>query len=627
MNGKEKLFENFPPVSTREWMDRITADLKGADFYKKLVWKTSEGIELMPFYRLEDIESLKYIDSLPGEFPYIRGKKYKNNRWKIRQNLKVTDYPAANMKARSILAKGADSLGFYLSDPGSICEKNIETLLKDICVHETEINFLSDGKAKELAEYFIAYLKKTDADPEKISGAVEADPLSRLMLNGTLCIPVEKGFDYLADVAKLVSPLPKFRAIHLNASNFGNAGADIVQELAFSLSMGAEYISQLGERGITYDKAASTIRFSFGIGSEYFPEIAKLRAARLLWSVIVNGFTKGNKDSAPMEIHCVTTRWNKTVYDPYVNILRTQTEAMSAILGGTDSLTVEPFDIIFRTPDEFSERIARNQQLILREESYFDKVADPASGSYYVENLTNLLADKAWKLFLEIEEIGGFLESLKKGYIQGKIRESAGIRKSDVAKRRIIFLGTSLYPVQDESLPRGAEPDILFMNKKPAEDIVVEPVNLFRGPEIFEKLRFSVEKCPRQPVVFLFTTGNHVMRKARAQFSLNFFSCAGYHVIDNHGFETTGEGVKEALESHADIVVICSSDEEYETIVPEIIVHLKDKAIVVVAGNPPCMDVLKAKGIEHFISVRSDVIETLTGFNKLLGINDDFSKQ
>jgi methylmalonyl-CoA mutase len=627
MTRREKLFGQFPPVSTREWLDKITADLKNADFNKKLVWKTSEGIEVMPFYRQEDIINLKYIDSLPGEFPYLRGRKIENNNWKIRQNIIVTDYSTANKKALEILAKGIDSVGFYISDPGTISEKNIETLFKDICVQETEINFLSDGKAKEIVQFFLTYLKKIGADPQKISGAVEADPLSRLMLNGTLCIPVEKGFDYLAEVAKLISPLERFRAIHLNASNFGNAGADIVQELAFGLSMGAEYISQLGQRGITTDKAAPAIRFSFGIGSGYFQEIAKLRAARLLWSVIVNGFTNGNKDAAGMEMHCVTTRWNKTVYDPYVNILRTQTEAMSAILGGTDSLTIEPFDIVFRKPDEFSERIARNQQLILREESYFDKVADPSAGSYYIENLTSLIAEKAWKLFIEIETDGGFLESLRKGQIQGKIKESAGMRKTDVAGRKIIFLGISLYPVQDESLPKGAEPARLFMQNNPAQDIIVEPVKIFRGPEIFEKLRLSVEKHSGKPVVFLFTIGNHVMRRARAQFSLNFFSCAGYHIIDNHGFETTGEGVKEALESGADIVVICSSDEEYETIAPEIFRQLKNKTIVIVAGNPPCIDVLKSQGIEHFISVRSDVIETLLHFNKLLGIKNDLSEQ
>ncbi|OFY68409.1 MAG: methylmalonyl-CoA mutase small subunit [Bacteroidetes bacterium RBG_13_43_22] len=621
MSTREKLFEQFPPVSTKEWMDKITTDLKGADFNRKLVWTTIEGLQVMPFYRQEDIENLKYIDSLPGEFPYMRGNRVQNNNWEIRQSITVTDYSAANRKAREILMKGIDSLGFFIADPATISEKNVDLLLRDICTEAVELNFLSDGKAKEIVELFMCYLEKSNADLNIIHGAVETDPLGRLMLNGTLCIPVEKGFDYLADVAKLVSPLPGFRAIHLNASNFGNAGADIVQELAFGLSMGTEYISQLCMRGMKPDEAASKIRFSFGIGSSYFQEIAKLRAARLIWSVIINGFHPDGINSVRMEIHCVTSRWNKTVYDPYVNILRTQTEAMSAILGGTDSLTVEPFDIIFREPDEFSERIARNQQLILREESYFNKVADPAAGSYYIENLTSLIADSTWKLFLETEANGGFLESLKKGFIQGKIKESADKRKAEIAKRKLTFLGTNLYPVQDEILPEGADPGKLIMDKYPVQEMVVEPVKLFRGPEVFEKLRLSVEKAVRKPVVFIFTTGNHVMRKARAQFSLNFFGCSGYHIIDNPGFETIEEGIREANDLKADIVVLCSSDEEYETIAPEVFRKLKDKTIFVIAGNPPCIDDLKAKGIEHFISVRSDVIETLRLFNSHLGIN------
>jgi methylmalonyl-CoA mutase len=495
MSRKEKLFEEFPPVSTREWMDKITSDLKGADFNKKLVWKTNEGFDVMPFYRQEDIENLKYIDSLPGEFPYLRGKRTENNTWKIRQNINVTVFGAANRKALDILMKGIDSPGFYIADPETITRENITVLLKDICPETIELNFLSDGKAKELAGFLLEYFDRTNADIQNISGAVEADPLSRLMLNGTLCIPVEKGLDYLADVAKMLLKLPQFRAIHLNASNFGNAGAGIVQELAFGLAMGAEYVAQLSDRDIKPGDAASKIRFSFGTGSGYFQEIAKLRAARLLWSAIMNSFLPGMTEPAKMEIHSVTGRWNKTVYDPYVNILRTQTEAMSAILGGTDSLTVEPFDIVFRQPDEFSERVARNQQLILREESFFDKVADPAAGSYYVENLTALIAEGTWKLFLEVEDNGGFLEALKKGFIQGKIRESASGRRADVAKRKITLLGTNLYPVQDEPLPKGAIQEKLFSKASSPQDIIVEPIMLFRAAEVFEKHRMPDMKA------------------------------------------------------------------------------------------------------------------------------------
>jgi methylmalonyl-CoA mutase len=431
MNNKEKLFDQFPPVSTKEWMDKIAADLKGADFGKNMIWKTSAGLDLMPFYRAEDIENLRYIGTLPGEFPYIRGKKISGNSWKIRQNLTVKDYKAANKKAVEILMKGIDSLGFIISDPESVTEKNFDILLKDIEPGTVELNFLSNGKAKEIVALFIGYLKKRGADHQKIAGAIEADPISRLMLNGTLCIPVAQGFDYLAGVAKATESLPGFRAIHLNASNFGNAGADFVQELAFGISMGAEYMTQLTGRGIDPGHAASKIRFSFSTGSAYFPEIAKLRAARLLWSAVTGKYKASEYDAGKMEIHCVTSRLNKNPADPYLNMLRTQTEAMAAVLGGADSITVEPFNITFSNPDDFSERIARNQQIILKEEAHFDKVADAAGGSYYIEKLTYQIADAAWKLFLELEQNGGFLESLKRGIVQEKISKSAIDRIKD----------------------------------------------------------------------------------------------------------------------------------------------------------------------------------------------------
>ena len=426
-----KLFEQFPPVTTKEWMDKIQSDLKEADFNKKLVWKTIEGFEVQPFYQAEDLENLMYINSLPGEFPYLRGSKIKNNNWLVRQNIEVKDYSQANKKALEILMKGVDSLGFKIADPGSISENNFNLLLRDIHLESIETNFHSNGKATEILDILIKIVKDKGLNFSEVRGAIEADPLSRLMLNGTLCIPEEAGFDYLASLTGGSIVFPNLRTIHLSASNLNNTGADIVQELAFGISMGSEYLAQLTGRGLNAGFAASKIRFSFGVGSDYFKEIAKLRAARLLWSTVINAFDPGNSEGIRMDIHCLTSQWNKTLDDLYMNMLRTQTEAMSAILGGTDSLTVEPFDIVFRQPDEFSERIARNQQLILKEESYFDKVADPSAGSYYIENLTQMIAENAWKLFVETEEKGGFLSALKSGFIQAKLTESAGKHKKE----------------------------------------------------------------------------------------------------------------------------------------------------------------------------------------------------
>ena len=621
MEQKERLFDQFPPISTKDWMDKITTDLKGADFNKKLVWKTNAGFDVMPFYRKEDVENLAYINTKPGSFPYLRGTKTENNDWLIRQNIEVTNYSEANRKALTILMKGIDSLGFIISDPESINEKNFDLLLERIFLGGVELNFHSNGKAKEIIDLVIKYVEKSYSDPNQVRGAIEADPLSRLMLNGTLCISPEEGLDYLASVVTSAAALPHFRTIQINASNFGNSGADIVQELAFALSMGSEYMTQLTERGISSDLAASKIRFSFGTGSGYFPEIARLRAARVLWTVVLNGFQPVDAESMNMDIHCVTSEWNKTIYDPYVNLLRTQTEAMSAILGGTDSLTVEPFDTVFRHPDEFSERIARNQQLILKEEAYFDKVADPAAGSYYIENLTSLIAENAWKLFIEIEDQGGFLSCLKSGIIQKKLADSAAKRINDLASRKTILLGTNQYPNTLEKVSDTVDLKRIFGEKTTEGDLLVNPVSLLRGSVQYDKLRIATDRSARRPVVFLMPLGNPAMRKARSQFSANFFGCGGYEIIDNEGFDNIQVAVQQAIESKADLVVICSSDEEYAVLAPEIFMKLRDKAIIVVAGNPACTDELKSKGLEHFIHVRSNVITILTDFHNKLGIS------
>jgi methylmalonyl-CoA mutase len=491
MSKQEKLFKLFPPVSTKEWMDKISSDLRGADFNEKLVWKTSEGFVVRPFYRSEDILELPFISTLPGEFPFLRGTRKKGNKWLIRQNINVADYISSNKKALDILMKGVDSLGFVINDPESVTEKNILALLKGIHLESVEINFFSNGKAKEILEYFIKTINIAGADITKIRGAFEADPLGRLMLKGNLCLPVDSGLDYLASLVREASSLPDFRAIRVNASDFTNAGTGIVEELAFGLSMANEYLSQLTQRGISSDLAASKICFSFGTGSNYFFEIAKLRAARLLWSMVVTAYKPEKEESAVMKIHSISSRWNKTIFDPYVNLLRTQTEAMSAVLGGTDSLTVDPFDIVFRTPDEFSERIARNQQLLLREEAYFDKTADPAGGSWYIENLTNRIAENAWKLFVEIEEQDGFLSSLKNGNIQKRIKDSAENRKSDIELKKEILLGTNLHPDFNERISASVDCGKIFADQPDGEGNIIEPVKLFRGSEEFDKLRIS----------------------------------------------------------------------------------------------------------------------------------------
>lgn len=615
--SNQPLFSDFAPVTTQEWMDKITADLKGADFEKKLVWRTNEGFSVRPFYREEDLEQVKYLDTLPGEYPYVRGTKT-SNKWLVRQDLVVSDVAVANEKALTLLTKGVTSLGFRFEDEALISEANLQVLLKNILSNEVELNFSAAHGNDKLLKAVVAAFKAQNRDLAAVQGSFDVDPLGALTIDGRLCESSEKTMDFVADLVKEAKVLPAFQVVNVNGKHFGNAGATIVQELAFALSAGSEYLSQLTERGLTVNEAAKSLRFTLSVGSNYFMEIAKLRAGRLLWSSIVSAFKPAGNEAAKMLVHCETSEFNKTVYDPYVNMLRTQTEAMSAAIGACHSLTVQPFDKVFRTPNEFSERIARNQQLLLKEESYLSMIVDPGAGSYYIENLTDSIASEAWKIFLAVEEKGGYLKALQAGFIQGEVKASAQQRAKAVAARKEIFLGTNQYPNASDSMADSV--DAAVMRSKAPEAGEVEPLRLFRGAEAFEDLRMATEKAAKRPKVFMLTYGNLAMRLARSQFSGNFFGCAGYEIIDNLGFAAVKEGTDAALKAGADIVVLCSSDEEYSTAAPEAYEALKGKAHLVVAGAPACMEELKAKGIEHFIHVRSNVLETLQGFNKALGI-------
>jgi methylmalonyl-CoA mutase len=620
MKEEQKLFEEFKPVATEEWVEKITKDLKGADYNKKMIWRTNEGFEVMPFYRMENLDGLNHLNTMPGEFPFVRGGKHENNTWFVRQNIEVNDYSTANRKALDILMKGVDSLGFIITDADSISARNLEALLAGIYTESIELNFSSEGRARELVQNLVSLMQARGTDLSSLRGSVEADPIGRLMVNGRLCVTVNEGLDYLADLVKDSKPLSGLRVIQVNAANFNNAGSDIVTELAFGLSLGNEYLVQLTERGIDASLAASKTGFRFAIGSNYFMEIAKLRAARLLWTLIVKRHETVSESACRMNILSVTSEWNKTVYDPYVNMLRSQTEAMSAALGGTDSMVVAPFNSHFTSPDEFSERIARNQQLLLREEAHFDKVTDPAAGSWYIENLTHMIADRAWKLFLEIEGKGGFLKALQAGIIQERVENIASKRRDDIAKRREVLLGSNHYPGYNEKMPVRAEKERIFNKTGIADQTDVKPLKLFRGAEEFEKLRFAAEQMEEQPSVFILAAGNPAMRMARAQFTSNFFACGGYRIIDNGAFKSIEDGARAALDSSASIVVLCSSDEEYADMAPSAFEIIGEKALFVVAGAPDCMEDLKKKGIEYFISVRSNLLDTLSEFHRLLGI-------
>lgn len=614
-DSKEKLFSDFPAVTTQEWMDKIMVDLKGADYEKKLVWKTNEGFKVKPFYRREDLEGLKTTEGLPGQYPYIRGNKKDDNTWFVRQDIRMDNPAEANAKALDLLNKGIDSLGFHIKAK-DLNADYIRTLLKDICCECVELNFKTCQRhTVELAKLLTEYFKEKGYNPEKLQGSLDFDPISRMMKKGK---NVSGLIANAKELVEVMAPYPKFRCIAVNSLALNNAGAYIYQELGYALAWGNEYLSRLTEAGVSADLAAKKIKFNFGISSNYFMEIAKFRAARMLWADIVNEYHPACQCACQMAVHAETSSFNLTLFDAHVNLLRTQTEAMSAAIAGVDSITVTPFDKAYETPNDFSERIARNQQLLLKEESHLNRIVDPAAGSYYIENLTVSIAKQAWDLFLQTEEAGGMVKAVLDSSVQNAVNSSNRARHEAVSKRKEILLGTNQYPNFNETAGEKAPLEHACCCGHGDEAGEFATLNTDRAASEFEALRLETEHSGKRPKAFMLTIGNLAMRQARAQFSCNFLACAGYEVIDNLGFPTVEEGIEAAMKANADIVVLCSSDDEYAEYAIPAFKALNGRAMFIVAGAPACMDELKAAGIENFIHVRCNVLETLKEYNKKL---------
>ncbi|MBR2097840.1 MAG: methylmalonyl-CoA mutase small subunit [Prevotella sp.] len=620
MANKEKLFTEFTAPTTQEWLDKIEVDLKGADFQKRLVWRTNEGFNVQPFYRREDLANLKTPDALPGEFPFVRGNKKDSNVWYVRQNIEVNDAKEANAKALDILNKGVDSLGFMISGK-LVSAETIETLLEGIYCDCIEVNFATCPKhALELAEILVAFFAKKGYDKEKVVGSIAFDPLKAMVMKGKDATSLLETAPKLIEVLK---EYPQFRCIAVSSDALNNAGAYIVQELGYALAWGNEYLQQLTDAGVDVDLAAKNIKFDMGVSENYFMEIAKFRAARLLWAQIVKQYEPKCDCACKMIINATTSTYNQTLFDSYVNLLRSQTEAMSAALGSVHSMVVTPFDAPYEASTDFSERIARNQQLIIKEESHFDRIVDPGAGSYYIEHLTDALAQEAWKIFLKVEEEGGFLAAVKAGTIQDDINATNVKRHGDAAKRKEFLLGTNQFPNFTEKSEGKKALNGTQRHKDSkdgcCEEAAFKKIESTRLAADFEDLRIHTEET-KVPTAFMLTIGNLAMRQARAQFSCNFLACAGYKVIDNLGFKTVEEGVDAALEAKADIVVICSSDDEYAEYAIPAFKYLNGRAMFVVAGAPACMEDLKAAGIENYVHVKCNVLETLKEYNQKLGI-------
>ncbi|MCW7498117.1 methylmalonyl-CoA mutase family protein [Leptospira levettii] len=589
----EFLFSDFPEVSTEDWKNQILKDLKGSP-WDKVTWETEEGFKIEPFYRKED------LPVLPRVFK-------RNPGWK------VTEVVTSESESKSLTEKGVDAAILISHEEAGKqygCKISSTSDLESLAKSVGEIPLIVSLATR--TPKFSDSFKKLTSSHNTVLG--DFDPYGTALLCGELGCEENN----IGKTFQSLSGTKGFSGVGIHSLYLRDSGASIGQELAYSLSWGVDYLNQHLDAGVSIEEAASNLWFWMGIGSDYFTEIAKFRAMRILWTEILNAYKPGLGETLPALILAQTSSFQYTAYDPYVNMLRGTTAAMSAVIGGADFITVSPFDSEYTTKQELGKRIARNAQLLLRYESFLDKVEDPASGSYYLEVLTKKLAETAWGKFQTVEKEGGFGAALKKGTIQKEITARASKKRETLAAKKEILLGTNQYPLPTERHAElkeslvETEKRLSYTDKSTYERLV--PLRLsYEFDKWRNKTDLHVASGKKVPTVFLLTIGDLTMRKARAGFSSNFIGCLGYEMIDNLGFASVKEGVAKAKELGAEIVVLCSSDEEYATYLPEFVSEMKSQlpsSWKLLAGYPKdLISQAESLGIDDFIHMKRNLVE------------------
>jgi methylmalonyl-CoA mutase len=577
----DNLLLEFPPVSTQSWEDAIARDLKGADYARKLIWQTAEGLAVKPYYRAQDIAGLGNLEAASGNSSHIRNTRPAGD-WRIREEIDAAYPNQANNAAQCAVAAGAEEIAFL-----NVAVRNASDLgMLLLNRQEIPIHFQSAGEL--LIRLLIGRFKD---HPDSAPVSTGWNPFTNP--------------DFAAEAIK--APMPKFVPFTIDGSAFEESGATAVEEVGFTLAAGVDFLAEMQSRHVNIDRGAAAIGFSFAIGSSYFFQIAKFRAFRTLWAQAVESFG-GNADSACARIHARTSRWNKTIYDPHVNILRATTEAMSAVLGGADSISVAAFDECFKTPDEASRRLARNTQIILKKEALLSHVADPAAGSYCLEVITDFIAREGWKAMQQIESGGGYRKAVADRQVTAALQASLANREKAVIARRRVFTGTNQFADPSERALHRVEPICLAGER--------------RGAQSYESLRLRTERHAANTGtmlrVLLAEFGDVKMRSARSAFAANFFACAGFDIVAK-----LFSNADEISTHNADLIVLCSSDPEYLDQATDLAIKLNAlgrTTPVIVAGNPECAKELRAVGVVDFIHVKSNPIEVLTTWQKKLGI-------
>ena len=693
-------FGEFVPSDYEAWKEAAVAALKGAPFEKAMYTSTYEGITLDPLYTASDTQDLRAARTFPGSYP-LRGASAAGNLrrpWEIAQFCDETLPGDAHEGIVHELDRGASTVAFVLdgrtregldadadgTEDGGVSVSSLDdldALLGDLPARHP-LYIYAGASALPLLALLDALAAKRKISLGTVAGCVGADPLGALLERGSLPAGLDALFGEMAQTFAWArdreTPL---RTVLIRGSVFHNGGASAVQEVACAMTSAIETLRALRERGVDVAEFSRRLRFEFSLSSNFFMEIAKLRAARCVWAQIVSSFG-GDAEAQKAQIFGRTSLFTKTVYDPYVNMLRNTTEAFSGVVGGVDGLTVGCFDEALRPGSEFSRRVARNAQVLLQKEFNLLQPEDPAGGSWYVEKLTDELARKAWEELQRIEAAGGFLKSVREGVIQRDIQSVLQQRFKRLAQRADRAVGTNMYPNPAEPLPEFAEPDRRAQRAERAEALrrfragrdggaveraldgaaasgtvssaadaasagatlgelraalgrkgdgalSVEPILPHRWTEQYEAMRrrteaFEAEKGDNFKV-FLANMGPIPQHKARADFIASFMEVAAFESLRNDGFAEVGECADAAAASGADIAVICSTDASYPELVPPLARAIKERCPgmgVYLAGVPAadCKDSYVEAGVDGFISIRSNCLETLTEFQRAKGM-------
>lgn len=601
--NSHKLFSDFQKVTKEEWKAKATEDLKGGDFNKKLVWKTDDGFEVQPFYTPEDLDETKILRR--QDFC-----KASAGAWTRYVEVDVTDMAKANKEAREMLQFGANGFLFRLKEMKHI---DFDLLLKDLDLAENEVSFSLPAPSIKFTKAYFDFVSKKGIAEASVKGFIETDILGRTSFDN-----VKSGMCELAEVVRFSLKYPRFKTVVIKSHAFANAGCSTTQEIAFALNKLIAYIDLLLDKWLVPKELLDKVLFHMAVGGDYFFEIAKLRALKLLLSRIAPLYA-GNTEC--IRIMSSNSIWSKSALDPNVNMLRNTSEAMSAVLGGCDALLIYPHDKHCRTGNQFSQRIALNVSNILKEESYFDKVTDPSSGSYYIENLTTQLAVNALDLLQDIESKGGFIDCYNSGVIQEKIRAIRTHKEKEIAFRKRIYVGSNKFPDPTEITPLNLR---RRHGSKPEEVALPQRHATLQFEELKNKTLLHGQKTGLIPSVYLTCFGDPATRKARSAFAGEFFGLAGFKVLDDAFFSNIEEAAAKSAESEADIVVMCSSDETYVSDgikFAETFRNISKGKLLVVAGYPEAVvDQLKNVGVDEFIHLRSNAVEVLTNFQQRLGI-------